>query len=1556
MLSLYRILVWHGLALFAVALSVGFNMQSDLARDIGRRLLTHYVSTHIQGELVIGRIEHFSFTSFEASDAFVLDGQGRLVIAAERVTLHFDWLPLLRGELHFAAGSAEKGFIRLYEEDNLLPSMVSAFIPPPREGKLPGPPPIRARVERLDVREFTVVGEALGVKGLEVRNVSGYWRLEVDRDVSVHIERFMGDVVGPFPFVTHIENVGASISTDLEVGARVWATAHIGREHFDFAMGFRQLGDEPGEFELDLTAEPFRLQRLAQVSLVPSRTLTGEGRGHLRLRGPLTRLTAEAGFHGIAGGHVYARGTFSGLLPKALVVRTTDLDLGQIDAALPDVKVTARADATFQIRAAEAAEPARLEAVDVRLREARMRWAGIKVAGVRGRARLVPDARLEISSLTVPLGKRAVRLRGSIGVNGAYALQVDTEDLDIGHVARMRALGLPMADGQVSGRGVLRGAPGRPPTFEGTFVGTRLKIGDFSADEVKVSGPLIPLAKGPPGTSQLEMTARGLVFMNRRIESARVQMSRRSARYSLLAQLYLGRGDSLEARARFSVSDRGFWRIHLDSLRADIAGNAWLGQSGELTYRPLKGVSVVDLALRSDRQSIDISGEWWADGDKALAVRVSRLDVAQFDRILFADALNLVGQLDAKLDLSGQRDALEFTATGQLRDGGIHEAKHVNLVFRTLLAEGEVTLDGQFDFGELGTLYVGSSALLFMDGSSWRSRFENAVYDVTSELISVDLYVLKELLKRYVNLPLSAGRASGRFDVSGPLLAPSFEGHLSFEDLILPDLPPVGARFDGAYGQGRFVGSAALHDRHGVLVEGEFSILSDVVLLLSEPDLVRRLLEVVPWGIALHVPTRAWEQLPSTLQARLPKLFSGLRLGGKAALNRFGRRPKGTGRVNLEFPDDLGMDCVAVSPPPRFQVLVNFDDPALEFSVRGFAGRQPVLFAQSSMGVPIEGWLSGAAFSLTPPERVSARLDGFPLAAVPFTCHMLRGSLSGQLIFNDLAERTRSGDAVLSIEGLQIIGQRGIQLSDARVPRALGNPAAGRLALFLRGERLDLSGQVLWPGGHSELGLGGSLVLESSDKTGLAIKQDAVHFARMTLVSVPIEGLEVLAPGVARIGGAVTGSLVARGTLDDFDPSGSLVLSEGYVQVEALGQQLSDVSGRLVLRNKMVEIQALRAEDRDGSIDLHGTVSLREPTTTSARLSVNFDKFPARHQGTLLATVEGQAALRAELGDAYSSVAVDLGGLSLDVSGGANRAFQGLELHNDVTVVTSRKELATPAQESVIELELSAPDTLRIKSDTFEARVSLDLNVVSAENALTVDGLVLIDSGEFYVGAQRFEVERGSLSFARGTEVDPQVSLVAVHPLRSSPGASVTVTITGRLSDPRVEFTSTESNNQAEIIQLLLSGSRGLQSQQMSGTTLSEQQAGQQAASFLAGITASFLTVVTRRQSRELLPILAIESGEDGFRSTRFRAGIQADRLVPDRFKNVVRGIYVEGFYTANTGQGDDPSGAYYRPSTAGPLGADAGVLLDIRYPYGLGTDIMFAPPASWGIDLTWEP
>lgn len=1556
MLSLYRILVWHGLALLAVALSVGFNTQSDLARDLGRKALTHYVSTHIQGTLRIGRVEHFSFTSFEASDASVLDGQGRLVIAAERATLHFDWLPLLRGELHFAAGSAERGFIRLYEEENLLPSMVTAFIPPPREGKLPGPPPIRARVERLDVREFTVVGDALGVKGLEVRNVSGFWRLEVNRDVSVHIERFMGDLVGPFPFVAHVENVGASISTDLEVGARVWAAAHIGREHFDLAMGFRQSGDGPGEFELDLDAQPLRLERLAQVGVVPKRTLTGEGHGHLRLRGPITALTAEVGFHDIQGGDVYARATLDGLLPQTVRVAATKLNLGRLDAALPSVTLTAKADAAFHVRAAQDAEPARLQAADITLSHARLSWEGLTVAGVRGRARFFPDKRLDISSLTVPLGKRAVRLRGSVGVDGAYALQVDTEDLDIGHVSRMRALGLPLADGRVSGRGTLRGGPDRPPAFEGAFVGTGLKLGDFSAEEMKVSGPLLPLAQVPPGTSLLEMSARGVVFMDRRIESARVQMSRRSSVYALLAQLYLGRGDSLEARARFSVSGRGYWRLHLDSLRADVAGHAWEGQSGELTYRPLKGVSVADLSLSSERQAINVSGEWWVDGDKALSIGVKRLDVAQIDRLLFADGLNLSGLLDARLDLSGQREALEFTATGQLRDGGIFEAERVNLVFRTVLAEGEATLDGQFDFGELGTLYLGSSALLFMDGATWQSRFENAVYDVQSELVSVDLSVLAGLLKPYASLPLSAGRASGRFDVSGPLLAPSFEGHLSFEDLILPDLPPVGARFDGAYAQGRFVARGALSDRHGPLVEGEVSILSDVVLLISEPDLFRRLLEVVPWGVALHIPTRAWEQLPSTLQARLPDMFSGLRLGGKASLNRFGRRPKGMARINLEFPEDLGADCLALVPPPRFQVRVSFDDPGLDVTVTGFAGRQAVLFAQSSMGLPIESWLSGAAFLPTPPERVSARLDRFPLAAVPFSCHVLRGTLSGQLIFNDLAKDSRSGDAVLSIEGLQIIGQRGIQLSDNRVPRALGNPAAGRLALFLRGERLDLSGQVLWPGGNAELGLGGSLVLESSETTGLAIKRDAVHFGRLTLVSVPIEGLEVLTPGVARIGGAVTGSLVARGTLDDFDPSGSLVLSEGYLQVEALGQQLSDVSGRLVLRNKTVEVQTLRAEDRDGSIDVHGTVSLREPETTTARLFVNFDKFPARNQGSLLATVQGQAALRAQLGDPYSRVAVDLGGLSLDVSGGANRSFQGLELHNDVTVVTSRRELATPAQESVIELELSAPDTLRIKSDTFEARVSLDLNVVSAENELTVDGLVLIDSGEFYVGAQRFAVERGSLSFARSTEIDPQVSLVAVHPLRSSPGASVTVTVTGRLSDPRVEFTSTESNNQAEIIQLLLSGSRGLQSQQMSGTTLSEQQAGQQAASFLAGITASFLTVVTRRQSRELLPILAIESGEDGFRSTRFRAGIQADRLVPDRFKSVVRGIYVEGFYTANAGQGDDPSGAYYRPSTAGPLGADAGVLLDIRYPYGLGTDIMFAPPASWGVDLTWEP
>ena len=52
--------------------------------------------------------------------------------------------------------------------------------------------------------------------------------------------------------------------------------------------------------------------------------------------------------------------------------------------------------------------------------------------------------------------------------------------------------------------------------------------------------------------------------------------------------------------------------------------------------------------------------------------------------------------------------------------------------------------------------------------------------------------------------------------------------------------------------------------------------------------------------------------------------------------------------------------------------------------------------------------------------------------------------------------------------------------------------------------------------------------------------------------------------------------------------------------------------------------------------------------------------------------------------------------------------------------------------------------------------------------------------------------------------------MTAVYDIPGQSGANVTLNVTGTIQDPRITFTSTETQDQAEIIALLVSGRRRL--------------------------------------------------------------------------------------------------------------------------------------------------
>jgi len=287
-----------------------------------------------------------------------------------------------------------------------------------------------------------------------------------------------------------------------------------------------------------------------------------------------------------------------------------------------------------------------------------------------------------------------------------------------------------------------------------------------------------------------------------------------------------------------------------------------------------------------------------------------------------------------------------------------------------------------------------------------------------------------------------------------------------------------------------------------------------------------------------------------------------------------------------------------------------------------------------------------------------------------------------------------------------------------------------------------------------------------------------------------------------------------------------------------------------------------------------------------------------------------------------------------------------LERHPDVFFVGETQEPVRRAKGYRITLSIISEDKLiiRSKDQDFFVEASAHLNTSLADE-VTVAGTVNLHRGNFRVFGKRFEVRSGSMIFDGGSEMDAKVDLVARHTLRGS-NDTVTVVVSGRLSDPTIEFKSSiPTTSEAQVIALLVTGT----TRQQRGVNTSTAQASQETTNFLTGVAAGLFSASLQSQFGGLAPTFGITQGQgaadDVASDTAVQVGFNVNSVLPDNVP--IRGLYIEGQFVARRNEGGPNTTAQaQRP----------GFLIEALWPLNFVTTGTFAPPSNWSIDVTWEP
>ncbi len=1542
------VLLWTGATATALLGSAALHLDSPPARRLAAELLSRFVSGEVQGSLRIGRIDHLSPFEVVARHVELRDRAGRKVAAVGTVRAALDLPALLDGSLHFREGILEAPSIRLIESDEgALPTLITLFEPTdtsPSTGD-----PLHAQVDRIEMRDGRVRGELLGLRGIVAEQVHLVARLEAQHELRIDILEGHGRLTRPFPFVGRLD-LSAAISTDPYVGFTLRADGRRPDRPEESAHAELTLRLPAGADPDDSTPMALRIhsERISADSLRGlgydwAAPLTGAFRGDLELRGVPAEKLHISGALRSDGGPV----SLEGELPTEGTVR--------IDFETPGIDVHRVLDGAPELHAgghvALFVEDDPKAPVRARLDLLAFRWGEWQVPPVHVEGRLLEDGFAVDELAALEAGGR-LRGHGKLWWDGRVRLRI--------HAHRLRLLREPNARARTGGASglatasvLVRRDPGPPARLliEGPVTVENFRRGPIRAARLQLDGWLRVVETGPEQsrlTLHYEGRSERTSAWDADIGSGSLIVDGDAGRYDVRATLQGGSIRAFAMRALLEELPNGY-RYQVPELRATVGPHAF---SGHIESGLLGAVqtAVEGLRLQSGAQRIALTLRLGRRDAFQMDLRTRQLDLQAVLGALAPGTPRVGGRLDLQVQASETWSHPRLDLQASVRDGRFEGVRGVALdVVAHHEPSGELRIEGQADLGREGHLSLSGLLWLPTDATDLRDGFNRALYDVDVGLLHVPL---STVIAAAGAEPVDGlrGTLGGHVQFDGLLDAPALTMALRVPRLELPGLPPLSTWGQLSYENGSGSVLLTVGDERGELLQAEMASLLDLVHLIEAPSEAIASLESAPWRIAARLASRRLSRWPLPVLEQLPRELKDVRVGASLVLQGGALASRGELLAAAHWgPEGLDSDCGPVI-HPRAQLEVTLRGERTEARLGLFDGSRAVARLSARARTPLIEWLAQARITRPPVVDFDANLADLDVGRLPHLCSAMRGPLGGVIHGRDLFGASPRIEAELRTDELVLRrfgerGPRGKRPLETETP-----PAVTRAWVKMDHRDLRANATLQWPtGGTTRLS---ALVPVRWPRRALhPVAGDTDQVAvDVAMDATPLGPLLVRLPGFVDAEGRVDGQVRIEGVFSEPKPFGEVQLQGGRLGIAPLGQQLRDVEGRVVLHGDWAEIQEMKAYDADGELGVRGSTRLRRLLPHDLRLVIESDLFPIRDEGSVLATLSGRALLDGVYEDGELVGELMVQRLAVRLPDESNRSLQPIEPHPDVQLVRGGVDFGEPDEEEPFHLRLRLRSERPFWVSRTDLAVLVETDIVAdwRDPDLRLEGFLQVRRGYFEVFGKRFDVQRARMDFLGDVGVNPEVALVGVHELSGRQNGTVTVTVTGRLAEPVVEFTTSvpDCQQRSQVIMLLLSGQCGLERQ--AGAEEQERRAGEQAARFLSGILAGVLTLTARTEFGDLVPMLAVESGQQ-VGSARVRAGWQADSLVPDFLRDVVRSVYVEG-YLVTAGSDTQRTGSSQQGTT------DLGALIELQFPHRLVGRGVVSSSGRWSVDLTYEP
>jgi hypothetical protein len=1539
------------------------------------------LNDEIRGDLTVGELEHYGLDEVRAHAVVVTDEQGREVIRAESVRAVPDLGALWNGTIRVSRAELRGGEVTLYVSGDRGQnvSLVDSFMPA-NPSPVQGPPPPHILVDGITLHDVLVRGDVPGFRDQRYEHVRIVGRVEtVGRAVRFSVFEGRGVMTGPYHGRTNIDRIVGRFSTDLEnEGLRFFATARRGDDRVRAQIVLTRPDLEAAPImDLRARAEPVRISTLREMNVAPGlENVEGTVRGRARLWGSTDDLELWGDLTSMAG-RVIVRGRLPAEGTLHIEATTDALALRELVPVAPRTTVAGRVG--LDLEPSEDGSPTRRLHADV----SPLTIAGVAIPSFTLEGILEDDA-LVIEDLDATHAGGETLATGRVGFDGSLDVHVRADLPDIGadpNVARHArgAHGSLFAELDIDA-----GPRAENLRAEGRLSMRGARYGSVRADRLDVRGRAGGAMPAPE--LRLEGTAGNLRMGDLAFARARVTIEGGPEGYTIDAEaIDEASGTEVRLAGRATSTDEGI-RLRAEDALVNVGDGPWRADL-DLRFRAGELLVLDPLLLTRGSQRIAVRGTYRFSGADDLDVELGDVDLAQFRRLAPEALEGLAGRVDGNLELRGDLDTSpQGRVALRVRGGAYRGLRGVDGRVELDLTGDRLDTDVALDLGDAGRvtaqgpIRVPPSALV----RDPERAIGRAVFDrlrVRAENVDIAPVLAAAGLSEDIGI---AGRITTDAELTGSARRPDIRDAILVLDRILLDgWDPFRAKLRLTLAEHRMIMRHVwLADGAGELATGEGDLPFSLDDVPEDLPAMWRTLRSQPWAVSLRVAQRTLDSWPTPNAEAMPR-----GLAGSASITAGGDGQALTADFDaaLRWVEAASDEPCAANLRPLALVRGRLEGDVVLAEASGFfGGEREDVRADIAAVLPLDEWVQQGGVGEFPSTEIALRLLGTDMGDVPWLCGYGRGPMYGRLTAKDLltgrsvvgatvdlprfaiwetvgdrGQRRLSDEYRMSIRAgssperdaltaCAVLGQAGTEGTPGERCREVDDPADGEMIARLRVP-------VAWAPG--------SLLPE--------YVEDARISSFGVFNRVHVAPVLTLIPGIISGDAIVDGRIRVAGPWEDMQLGGALDLSEGHVQIQGLGQHLFDIRGHLDLREHEVIFpfdRPLVAWDAGGKASLYGRVEFEGLIPSEVWLQLSGDEFPIRNEGLVLAWLTGDAQLTGTITERETDSRITspppparAGEMDFDLSTGrgqrARRALdvrlpdqsgaslQSLEEHSQIQVVGElRRRGADGGGDSYpIRVRIDADDApgFWVRRTDFSAQIRALLTAVYVDGHLSVGGEAEIQQGIFEIFGKRFELQRDSLlSFdPLARELNPTVNITAIYEIPGRTAATVTVRVTGTLTNPIVEFQSTETNDRAEIIALLVAGGR-----RQVGTA--ERSVSEQATSFLAGITAGILTLGLRQEFGDLIPMLAIES--EGVTGTRVRIGFQADDLIPDVLREVVTGMYIEGFVSG--GQDTNAAG-----TSSGSGGVGGGVTIELTFPRNFLFRGTWVPVDNGSADLLYE-